>query len=112
MKDYYDLFVRLSLKQCLAEDYSKKGRVAAHNRATKKLLEIQEEMKETDNLEDILNDLLDHGDDRVKINAAFFGIQTNLHKEKVRQVLNEIVDAKKDPTIWFSAKMGLQRMGD
>ena len=110
MKDYYDLFVRLSLKQCLAEDYSKKGRVAAHNRATKKLLEIQEEMKETDNLEDILNDLLNHGDDRVKINAAALCLEMRVFIEKASLVLKNIMESSSDTTLCFSARMILQTM--
>ena len=48
MKDYYNLFIQLSLQQCLKNDYSDKEKVKKHNKATKKLQLIQKEMKQVD----------------------------------------------------------------
>lgn len=109
MKNYYDLFVQLSLQQCLKNDYGDKEKVKAHNKASKKIRQLQEEMKIND-CADILNNLLDYNDDRVRINAAYLCLKMNIHKEKVLLILNDIVDNTTDPTLAFSAKMALQGM--
>ena len=107
MKDYYNLFVQFSLQQCTKNDYADKQKVKAHNVASKKLLQLQDEMKQIDCI-DILYDLMSHGDDRVKINAATLCLQMKVHNEMALIVLNKIIDASSDPTMRFSAKMVLQ----
>lgn len=109
MKDYYELFVQLSLQQCVKNDYGNKEKVKAHNVASKKLQKLQKEMKQID-CSDLLGALLDYEDDRVKVNAAFLCLQMNVHREKVRQTLNEIVNSSEDSTMVFSARMALQSM--
>ena len=37
MKNYYNLFVELSLQQCTKSDYLDKAKVKVHNKASKKL---------------------------------------------------------------------------
>ena len=44
MKDYYNLFVELSLQQCTKNDYVNKLKVKKHNAASKKLNKLQDEM--------------------------------------------------------------------
>ena len=46
MKDYYNLFVELSLQQCAQSDYANKPKVKKHNVASKKLKKLQDEMKQ------------------------------------------------------------------
>ena len=57
MKDYYKLFVELSLQQCTKNDYANKLKVKTHNTAYKKLRLLQDEMKQIDN-EEMLHLLL------------------------------------------------------
>ena len=108
MKDYYKLFVELSLQQCTKNDYANKQKVKKHNVASKKLNELQNEMKQNVS-EDILYVLLNHEDDRVKVNAASFCLQSEILIEKAVLTLKKIIDVSDDSTICFSAKMLLQR---
>ena len=109
MKDFYKLFVDLSLQQCFKDDYADKERVKAHNKATKRLRQLQKEMKQND-CSDILYDLLEYKDDRVKVNAVFLCLQMDIHREKAGQTVREIIEGSADPTIVFSARTALQSM--
>lgn len=81
MKDYYSLFVELSLQQCTKNDYANKLKVKKHNAASKKLNKLQDEMKENVSKE-ILYALLNYEDDRVKVNAASFCLQLGILVEQ------------------------------
>ena len=107
MKNYYNLFVELSLQQCTKSDYLDKAKVKVHNKASKKIKELQAKIKGTGNLE-ILNLLLSHEDDRVKINAASTCLQFNVYMNETIHVLNSIVANSDDETIRFSARMLLK----
>jgi len=109
MKDYYKLFIDLSLQQCLKDDYADKERLNAHNKASKKLRQLQKEMRQND-CSDILCDLLEYKDDRVRLNAVFLCLQMNIHREKAGQTAREIIEGTSDPTIVFSVKTVLQSM--
>ncbi len=108
MKDYYDLFVELSLQQCAQNDYANKLKVKKHNVASKKLKKLQDEMKQNVS-EDILYALLDHEDDRVKVNAASFCLNSEVLVDQSILTLEKIIAGSDDPTICFSAKMLLQK---
>ena len=108
MKDYYILFVELSLQQCTKNDYANKLKVKKHNAASKKLNKLQDEMKQNVS-EDILYVLLNHEDDRVKVNAASFCLQSEILVEQSVLTLKKIIDVSDDSTICFSAKMLLQK---
>lgn len=107
MKDYYDLFVELSLQQCTKSDYANKLKVKKHNAASKKLNKLQDEM-----MQNISNDtlcaLLNHEDDRVKVNAASFCLKSEVLVEQSILTLKKIIADSNDLTICFSAKMLLQ----
>ena len=107
MKDYYNIFVELSLQQCTKSDYLDKAKVKIHNKASKKIQELQVEIKETDNAE-VLNLLLSHEDDRVKMNAASMCLQLNVYLNEAIQVLDSIIAYSDDSTMRFSAKMLLK----
>lgn len=109
MKDYYNLFINLSLQQCAKNDYSDKQKVEVHNKASKKLRELQTEMNKIDSTE-ILFMLLSHEDDRVKINAASLCLQMNVLVDKAVLTLKNIVDFSKDSTMRFPAKILLQNI--
>lgn len=111
MKDYYNLFVELSLKQCTKNDYANKLKVKAHNEASKKLRLLQSEMKQNDS-EEILYMLLNHEDDRVKVNAASCCLQMDVLIEQAVFTLKKIIDVSQDSTICFSAKMLLQSVNN
>ena len=108
MKDYYNLFVELSLQQCTKNDYANKLKVKKHNIATKKLKMLQDEIKQNVS-EPMLYMLLNHEDDRVKINATSFCLQTEILIDQAILVLKRIIDVSDDSTICFSAKMLLQK---
>lgn len=46
MKDYYKLFVELSLQQCTKDNYANKLMVKKHNAVSKRLDRLQDEMKQ------------------------------------------------------------------
>ena len=108
MKDYYNLFVELSLQQCTKNDYVNKLKVKKHNEAFKKLKKLQDEMKQNMS-DDVLYLLLNHEDDRVKVNAASFCLQLEILVEQAVLTLERIIDVSDDSTICFSAKMLLQK---
>lgn len=108
MKDYYDLLVELSLQQCTKSDYANKLKVKKHNATSKKLNKLQDEM-----MQNISNDtlcaLLNHEDDRVKVNAASFCLKSEVLVEQSILTLKKIIADSNDSTICFSAKMLLQK---
>ena len=81
MKDYYNLFVELSLQQCTKNDYGNKLKVKKHNAAYKKLNKLQDEMMKNIG-DDALHALLNHEDDRVKVNAASFCLNSEVLVEQ------------------------------
>lgn len=107
MKDYYSLFVELSLQQCTKNDYTNKKKVKVHNTSFKKLQRLQEEMQKTDCI-NILSMLLLHNDNRVKLNAASLCLKMGVLVDKAVLTLKNIIDSSDDSTICFSAKMILQ----
>ena len=107
MKDYYNLFVELSLQQCTKNDYGNKLKVKKHNAAYKKLNKLQDEMMKNIG-DDALHALLNHEDDRVKVNAASFCLKSEVLVEQSILTLEKIIAGSDDPTICFSAKMLLQ----
>lgn len=107
MKDFINSFVELSLQQCTKNDYADKLKVKKHNTASKKLKKLQDEMKQSVS-EDILHVLLNHEDDRVKVNAASFCLQSEILIDQAVFTLKRIIDVSDDSTICFSAKMLLQ----
>ena len=107
MKDYYNLYVELSLQQCTQNDYVNKRKVKARNAASKKLNELQGEMMRNMS-DDTLCALLNHEDDRVKVNAVAFCL--NSEGLVARSILTlEIIADSDDSAICFSAKMQLNK---
>ena len=107
MKEYYNLFVELSLKQCTKQDYADKHKVKRHNAATRELALLETEMKRFD-CTDILGQLLFHEDERVKINVASLCLQKGVLINEAKQTLNYIISHSADSTIRFCADMILQ----
>lgn len=107
MKDYYSLFVELSLRTCTKNDYANKLKVKKHNAALRKLNKLQDELKQNVS-EEILYALLGHEDDRVRVNAASFCLQSKILVEQAVLTLEKIIDVSDDSTICFSAEMLLQ----
>ena len=105
-KDYYNLFINLCLKTCLEDDYEHKSRVRANNRAMDKLLKLQKEMKEID-CSEILDKLLLHDDDRVRLYAGTFGVDFPSHREKSIIVINDVAKNSYDKMLSFDAYMVL-----
>lgn len=107
MKDYYNLFVELSLQQCTKNDYANKLKVKKHNAVAKKLNKMQDEMMQNIS-DDMLCMLLNHKDDRVKVNAASFCLHSKVLVEQSILTLKKIIADSDDSTICFSAKMLLE----
>ena len=59
--------------------------------------------------DDALHALLNHEDDRVKVNAASFCLNSEVLVEQSILTLEKIIADSDDPTICFSAKMLLQK---
>ena len=60
-------------------------------------------------IDDALHALLNHEDDRVKVNAASFCLNSEVLVEQSILTLEKIIAGSDDPTICFSAKMLLQK---
>ncbi|MBR2454648.1 MAG: hypothetical protein IKB36_01195 [Clostridia bacterium] len=105
-KDYYTLFVDLCLKRCLTDDYGDKSKVRQHNRSMNKLLKLQKEMEEKD-CSEILDKLLIHDDDRVKLSAGTFAVDFPSHREKSIIAINDVAKKSKDKMLSFDAYMVL-----
>ena len=101
------MFRCVSLQQCTENDYANKQKIKKHNAASKKLKRAQEEMKHNVG-EDVLYMLLNHEDDRVKVNAAAFCLQSDLLIDQAVITLKKIIDMSDDSTICFAAKTLLQ----
>ena len=108
MKDYYNLFVELSLQQCTKNDYGNKLKVKKHNAAYKKLNKLQDEMMKNIG-DDALHALLNHEDDRVKVNAAAFCLNSEGLVARSILTLEKIIADSDDSAICFSAKMQLNK---
>lgn len=108
MKDYYNLFVELSLQQCTQNDYVNKRKVKARNAASKKLNELQGEMMRNMS-DDTLCALLNHEDDRVNVNAAAFCLNSGGLVARSILTLEKIIADSDDSAICFSAKMQLNK---
>ncbi len=107
MMDYYNTFVELALQQCRKSDYADKQKVKRNNVAFTKLNSMQEEMRQNFGEEQWCA-LLNHEDDRVKVNAAVFCLKFKVLVEQAVFTLEKIKDGSDDSTISFSAKMTLQ----
>lgn len=101
------MFRCVSLQQCTENDYANKQKIKKHNAASKKLKSVQEEMKHNVG-EDVMDMLLNHEDDRVKVNAAAFCLQSGILIDQAVITLKKIIDMSDDSTICFGAKMLLQ----
>ena len=99
--------MELSLQQCTKNDYANKLKVTKHNEVTEKLNKMQAEMMQNIS-DDTLCALLNHEDDRVKVNAASFCLRSNVLVEKSILTLEKIIADSDDSTIRFSAEMLLQ----
>lgn len=104
MKDYYELFVQLSLIYCKKEEYSCSKKVKAHNVAQKKLLKLQDELIKNKNY-DIMLSLLEHEDEHVALNAAMMCLKANVHNRQARLIIERIYTSSKDELLRFSADM-------
>ena len=72
--EYYELFVDYSMQQCLKNDYADKSKVKKHNYALAQLQKLKKTMCQNESL-DIIELLLLHEDDRVRLNAAKFALE-------------------------------------
>ena len=108
MKDYYNLFVQLSLQLCFENDYSDKSKVKKHNKASAELGRLRDEMINFVG-EETWRKLLNHSDDRVKINAVSACLKYGVLVDESFLVLKNIINNSDDSTIRFSARMLLQK---
>lgn len=107
MNDTYPLFVEYSLQQCAKEDYADPDKVKAHNAASKKLRRLLDTMRRQDS-EEVLCRLLDHDEERVRVNAASACLQLGVAEARAVSVLRKLAAASDDPTIGLAAQMLLQ----
>lgn len=111
MKDFYSLFVDLSLQLCKKDDYGDKVKVRKNNAAASKLIKLQKKMRQNID-EELLDALLHHEDERVKENAASFCLKINILVEQAILTLENLRDSSDDWSISFSSKMVLQLYKD
>ena len=108
IKFYYNFFLFFFQQNFNKNDYGNKLKVKKHNAAYKKLNKLQDEMMKNIG-DDALHALLNHEDDRVKVNAASFCLNSKVLVEQSILTLKKIIAGSDDPTICFSAKMLLQK---
>ena len=116
--NYYLMITELSKIQLTQDDYGDKKKVKLSNRAAKTLQGIEKEMRKDLSRDktrgeciDILDRLLDHEDDRVKINAGNFCLQEGVLTGKAWAALKSVADLSEDKTLRFSAAMVMQNHG-
>ena len=73
MKSDYDLFVDLCKRQNLKDDYANYFKGVSHNLAMKKLKSLKKKIEKNKDFI-LLENLMHHDDDRVRLNAAFFDV--------------------------------------
>ena len=116
--NYYLMITEISKIQLTQDDYGDKKKVKLSNRAAKTLQGIEKEMRKDLSRDktrgeciDILDRLLDHEDDRVKINAGNFCLQEGVLTGKAWAALKSVADLSEDKTLRFSAAMVMQNHG-
>ncbi len=111
MDDSYDIFIQLCLQQCKKEDYRDKAKVKAHNASFQALRQMETELAKTDRAP-MLEKLLLHEDDRVKLNAAAMCLRQKILTEKALAILSDLAKESEDETLRLSAKMVCNTQGD
>lgn len=110
MKDHYTAFVKYSQKLAKTfEDLEDKRLRQIHNRAMTGQHKLKLEMyAEPDRCGDVALALLSHEDENVRISAAAYCIQADIHTRDGRAVLKNISRNGSDRYIRFSAEQCLQ----
>lgn len=103
MKSDYDLFVDLCKRQNLKDDYANSFKGISHNLAMKKLKSLQKKIEKNKDFI-LLENLMHHDDDRVRLNAASFALELGVNLKLSRFILEDIKKNSKDVTVSFSAE--------
>lgn len=96
------LFLEYCAQLCRDQDYADRRSVERHNAAMKKLNALAEEIPAN-----LLPLLLQNDDETVRLNAATFCLQKEVHAEEARQTLNDLA-ANAAPSIRFEASTVLK----
>ena len=111
MKDYYQSFVGLCLQMYRWKEINDDEKFKKHNLAVQRLEKLKKEMSEVD-CSEVMERLLAHDDDRVKMSAAYFCIKQGYHTDKARQIVTEIFnDKSKDPVVRIDAMILIKFKG-
>lgn len=109
MDDIYSLFVMYCLQTCSHDEYGDKKRVREHNKAITRLNMLQEQMNSMpDRSCEVVYELLNHEDSKVRLYAASHCLKYNLNMELAVFTLTQLRDYCVDKTISFSAEMTLK----
>ncbi len=101
MKKYIELCSEL-------DDYSKEG-VKKHNKAMKKLAKLFHKLEDDKKLAaEVYDNLMIHGDERVRATAAAHSLGLNVNLTKAQKVLKEIMRNSPEPLSRFNAEMTLK----
>jgi len=103
MKDYYNLIVDLSMQQLLVDDYADKIKIRKHDRAMNKILKLQEEMMDIE-CDDVILKLLEHSEERVKLEGVVCCKRKRIYLDKAKEVLEDVINNPKDPTMQYAAE--------
>ena len=101
MNAFYNDFVEACLNTCLKEDFGDKSKVKKNNAAMKKILKLREETSKI--TDDIIDALLEHEEERVRINAAIMCTEIERCSDKAELVLKDIYINGKDGIVKLSA---------
>ena len=109
MKNYYNLFIKYSNQLCSKDDYINKQKVKIHNKAMKNLIQIQREItNDIKNGAVVLIKLLEHDNEKVRLNAAAQCLQIGIQQEKAIEVLKKIENNSTDKLCQLDARMILK----
>ena len=105
MKNYYDLFIHYCmLTTSSIPELKDKKRLRVHNKAMTELYKLQEEMYgEPEHCSKVVQDLLLHEDDKVKVKAGAYCLNNDVHRERAIDILSTIVKTSKDKWIAYNA---------
>ena len=104
MEDIYNEFINLSLQQATEADYANKSDVKKHNEASRKMRLLFKKIKQSGCIPNV-ELLLNHPDDRVKVNAVALCYELEKFIVEAEQTVRNIIFYSTDKTIIFSAKM-------
>lgn len=104
IEKYRKKFIANCLKTCSNDEYADKKRLREHNRAVTALEELYHAMFECDDhCEALAMELLQHGEEKVRLGAGAYCLKAGIHNELAITVLTHLQKTSTDKMLTVSA---------